>query len=140
MADTPTSLVARMPEDYVDLIGRFIGDSDIDIDDSEVKELMPASPVVAVIANYLGINTEEVSVNELDQAKAWLDEQASWQDRATAVQKILAQKAPFGEEQAKNAEIPLWMDAKWAPMLLFQWSDGLRDAVLQAEEYVQEVL
>lgn len=129
-----------MPEDYVDLIGRFIGDSDIDIDDSEVKELMPASPVVAVIANYLGINTEEVSVNELDQAKAWLDEQASWQDRATAVQKILAQKAPFGEEQAKNAEIPLWMNAKWAPMLLFQWSDGLRDAVLQAEEYVQEVL
>ena len=140
MADTPTSLVARMPEDYVDLIGRFIGDSDIDIDDSEVKELMPASPVVAVIANYLGINTEEVSVNELDQAKAWLDEQASWQDRAIAVQKILAQKAPFGEEQAKNAEIPLWMNAKWAPMLLFQWSDGLRDAVLQAEEYVQEVL
>ena len=38
MADTPTSLVARMPEDYVDLIGRFIGDSDIDIDDIEVKE------------------------------------------------------------------------------------------------------
>ena len=140
MADTPTSLVARMPEDYVDLIGRFIGDSDIDINELEVKELMPASPVVAVIANYLGIDTEDVPAGELDQAKAWLDEQASWQDRATEVQRKLAEKAPFGEEQAKKAEIPSWMNAKWAPMLLFQWSDGLRDAVLQAEEYVQEVL
>jgi hypothetical protein len=137
---TPTSLVARMPEDYVDLIGRFIGDSDIDVDDSEVKELMPASPVVAIIANYLGIDTEEVSTSELDQAKSWLDEQASWQDRAVAVQRKLAEKAPFGEEQAKNAEIPLWMNAKWAPKLLFPWADGLRDAVLQAEEYVEEVL
>jgi hypothetical protein len=142
MAETPTpqELISRIPEDFVDLVGRFIGDSDINTDLEEVKELMPASPVVSLIANQLGINTEPLQTNELDQAKAWLDEQASWQDRSVAVQKKLAEKAPFGEQEALKGEIPLWMNAKWAPMLLFQWSDGLRDAVLQAEEYVEEVL
>lgn len=142
MAETPTpqNLIGRIPEDFVDIVGRFIGDSDINTELQEVKELMPASPVVALIANHLGINTEPLPTSELDQAKAWLDEQISWQDRSVAVQKKLAEKAPFGEEQAIKGEIPMWMNAKWAPMLLFQWSDGLRDAVLQAEEYVEEVL
>ena len=142
MAETPTpqDLIGRIPEDFVDIVGRFIGDSDINTELQEVKELMPASPVVALIANHLGINTEPLPTSELDQAKAWLDEQISWQDRSVAVQKKLAEKAPFGEEQAIKGEIPMWMNAKWAPMLLFQWSDGLRDAVLQAEEYVEEVL
>jgi len=75
----------------------------------------------------------------LDQAKAWLDEQSSWQDRSYAVQRKLAEKYPFAEEQALKGEIPMWMNAKWAPKLLFAWSDGLRDAVLEAEEYVEEV-
>lgn len=142
MAETPTpqELISRIPEDFIDLIGRFIGDSDINTELEEVKELMPASPVVALIANQLGINTETLATNELDQAKAWLDEQASWQDRSVAVQRKLAEKSPFGEQEALKGEIPMWMNAKWAPMLLFQWSDGLRDAVLQAEEYVEEVL
>jgi hypothetical protein len=142
MAETPTpqDLIGRIPEDFVDIVGRFIGDSDINTELQEVKELMPASPVVALIANHLGINTEPLPTHELDQAKAWLDEQIRWQDRSVAVQKKLAEKAPFGEEQAIKGEIPMWMNAKWAPMLLFQWSDGLRDAVLQAEEYVEEVL
>lgn len=142
MAETPTpqNLIGRIPEDFVDIVGRFIGDSDINTELQEVKELMPASPVVALIANHLGINTEPLPTSELDQAKAWLDEQIRWQDRSVAVQKKLAEKAPFGEEQAIKGEIPMWMNAKWAPMLLFQWSDGLRDAVLQAEEYVEEVL
>jgi hypothetical protein len=142
MAETPTpqDLIGRIPEDFVDIVGRFIGDSDINTELQEVKELMPASPVVALIANHLGINTEPLPTSELDQAKAWLDEQIRWQDRSVAVQKKLAEKAPFGEEQAIKGEIPMWMNAKWAPMLLFQWSDGLRDAVLQAEEYVEEVL
>lgn len=142
MAETPTpqDLIGRIPEDFVDIVGRFIGDSDINTELQEVKELMPASPVVALIANHLGINTEPLLTSELDQAKAWLDEQIRWQDRSVAVQKKLAEKAPFGEEQAIKGEIPMWMNAKWAPMLLFQWSDGLRDAVLQAEEYVEEVL
>lgn len=142
MAETPNpqELIRRIPEDFIDLVGRFIGDSDINTDLEEVKELMPGSPVVMLIANHLGINTDPVPDNQLDQAKAWLDEQASWQDRSLAVQKKLQEKAPFGENQALKGEIPMWMNAKWAPMLLFQWADGLRDAVLQAEEYVEEVL
>jgi hypothetical protein len=142
MAETPTpqELISRMPEDFVDLIGRFIGDPDINTDHLDVQELMPSQPCVALIANHLGLGKELLGTAELDQAKAWLDEQISWQDRSVAVQKKLAEKAPFGEEQAIKGEIPMWMNAKWAPMLLFQWSDGLRDAVLQAEEYVEEVL
>ena len=142
MTETPTpqELIGRIPEDFVDLIGRFIGDPDINTDHLDVQELMPSQPCVALIANHLGLGKEPLGTAELDQVKAWLDEQISWQDRSVAVQKKLAEKAPFGEEQAIKGEIPMWMNAKWAPMLLFQWSDGLRDAVLQAEEYVEEVL
>ena len=136
---TPKELVARMPEDFVELIGRFISDPDINTEHLDVQELMPSQPCVALIANHLGLEKEPLGTYELDQAKAWLDEQSSWQDRSVAVQQKLAEKAPFGEEQAMKGEIPLWMNAKWAPKLLFQWSDGLRDAVLQAEEYVEEV-
>ena len=60
-----------------------------------------------------------------------IDEARVLAEIATEVQDI---------KQAIKGEIPMWMNAKWAPMLLFQWSDGLRDAVLQAEEYVEEVL
>jgi len=136
---TPKELVARMPEDFVELIGRFISDPDINTEHLDVQELMPSQPCVALIANHLGLENEPLGTAELDQAKAWLDEQASWQDRSMAVQRKLAEKAPFGEEEALKGEIPLWMSAKWAPKLLFQWSDGLRDAVLEAEEYVEEV-
>ena len=136
---TPKELVARMPEDFVELIGRFISDPDINTEHLDVQELMPSQPCVALIANHLGLEKEPLGTYELDQAKAWLDEQSSWQDRSVAVQQKLAEKAPFGEEQAMKGEIPLWMNAKWAPKLLFQWSYGLRDAVLQAEEYVEEV-
>ena len=142
MAETPTpqELISRMPEDFVDLVGRFISDPDINTDHLDVQELMPALPCVALIANHLGLEKEPLGTAELDQAKAWLDEQTSWQDRSVAVQRKLAEKSPFGEQEALKGEIPMWMNAKWAPMLLFQWSDGLRDAVLQAEEYVEEVL
>ena len=136
---TPKELVARMPEDFVELIGRFIADPDINTEHRDVQELMPSQPCVALIANHLGLEKEPLGTDELDQAKAWLDEQSSWQDRSVAVQQKLAEKAPFGEQEALKGEIPLWMNAKWAPILLFQWSDGLRDAVLQAEEYVEEV-
>lgn len=142
MAEVLTSqtIVSRLPEEIVDLIGRFIGDSDIDTDLEEVKTLMPASPVVATIAYFLGISTQDPSTHELDQAKAWIDEQSSWQDRSIAVQTQLSEKFPFTELEAGKGEIPMWMNAPWAPTLLFQWSDALRDAVLQAEEYVEEIL
>ena len=136
---TTKELIARMPEDFVELVGRFIADPDINTEHLDVQELMPAQPCVALIANHLGLDKDPIGTDELDQAKAWLDEQSSWQDRSYAVQRKLAAKYPFAEEQALKGEIPMWMNAKWAPKLLFQWSEGLRDAVLEAEEYVEEV-
>jgi hypothetical protein len=56
------------------------------------------------------------------------------------VQRKLAEIMPFGEEQALKGEVPLWMNEKWAQLLLFQWSEGLRNAVLEAEQYVEEAL
>jgi len=130
---TTTELIARMPEDFVELVGRFIADPDINTEHLDVQELMPSQPCVALIANHLGLDKDPIGTDELDQAKA------SWQDRSYAVQRKLAEKYPFAEEQALKGEIPMWMNAKWAPKLLFAWSDGLRDAVLEAEEYVEEV-
>jgi len=136
---TLKELIARMPEDFVELVGRFIADPDINTEHLDVQELMPSQPCVALIANHLGLDKDPIGADGLDQAKAWLDEQSSWQDRSYAVQRKLAEKYPFAEEQALKGEIPMWMNAKWAPKLLFAWSDGLRDAVLEAEEYVEEV-
>ena len=136
---TTKELIARMPEDFVELIGRFIADPDINTEHLDVQELMPAQSCVVLIANHLGLDKDPLGTYELDQAKAWLDEQSSWQDRSYEVQRKLAAKYPFAEEQALKGEIPMWMNAKWAPKLLFQWSEGLRDAVLEAEEYVEEV-
>ena len=133
------ALIDRIPPDITDLVGRFIGDSDIDMDLREVQDLMPASPVVSVIGYSLGISPQP-SDNEVDQAKAWIDEQIGWQDRSVEVQRKLAEINPFREEQALKGEVPLWMNKKWAQLLLFQWSEGLRNAVLEAEQYMEEAL
>ena len=133
------AVIDRIPPDITDLVGRFIGDTNIDTDLQEVQELMPASPVVSVIGYSLGINPQPAP-SEVDQAKAWIDEQLGWQDRSVEVQRKLAEIKPFGEEQALKGEIPLWMNEKWAQLLLFQWSEGLRNAVLEAEQYVEETL
>ena len=133
------AVIDRIPPDITDLVGRFIGDTDIDTDLREVRDLMPASPVVSVIGYSLGISPQP-SPSEIDQAKAWIDEQLSWQDRSVEVQRKLAEIKPFGEEQALKGEVPLWMKEKWAQLLLFQWSEGLRNAVLEAEQYMEEAL
>lgn len=91
---TSKELIARMPEDFVELIGRFIADPDINTEHLDVQELMPAQSCVALIANHLGLDKDPIGTDQLDQAKAWLDEQSSWQDRSYAV-------------QAKLSEIPI---------------------------------
>lgn len=127
-----------MPEDVVELIARILGDKDVDSNDKDVKMLLPASPVVDVILGYIGVASPPKQ-NDLDQAQAWIEEQYSWQDRAETVRGKLQELQPFSEEQAVKGEIPLWMNAPWAQKLLFSWSDGLRDAVIDAEEYVDNL-
>ena len=135
---TTQSIIKSMPEDVVELIARVLGDGDVDSNDKDVKMLLPASPVVDVILVYIGVGSPP-NQNDLDQAQAWIEEQYSWQDRAEAVKGKLQELQPFGEEQAVKGEIPLWMNAPWAQKLLFSWSDGLRDAVIDAEDYVDKL-
>lgn len=135
---TTQSIIKSMPEDVVELIARVLGDKDVDSNDKEVKMLLPASPVVDVILGYIGVGSPPKQ-NDLDQAQAWIEEQYSWQDRAEAVKGKLQELQPFGEEQAVKGEIPLWMNAPWAQKLLFSWSDSLRDAVIDAEDYVDKL-
>ena len=135
---TTQSIIKSMPEDVVELIARVLGDGDVDSNDKEVKMLLPASPVVDVILGYIGVGSPPKQ-SDLDQAQAWIEEQYSWQDRANAVKDKLQEMQPFGEEQAVKGEIPLWMNAPWAQKLLFSWSDGLRDAVIDAEDYVDKL-
>ncbi len=132
---TTNSIIKRIPEDVVELIARVLGDSDIRNDDKDVKMLLPSSPVVNVILGYIGVG-DPVKQSDLDQSEAWLEEQYKWQDRASSVKDKLQELQPFNEEQALEGKIPLWMNAPWAQKLLFSWSDGLRDAVIEAEEYV----
>ena len=135
---TPASIIARIPDEIVNIVRTAFADEDINTDLQDVKLLMPSSPVMAVIASHYGISKKAVETHELDQAKAWLDEQTRWQDRSMKVQRELSAKYPFDENEAEKGNVPSYMTQKWASLLLFQWSDSMRDAVIQAEEYLEE--
>jgi hypothetical protein len=132
MANTPESVILeKIPAEVKDLVSRIYEDIDILRNNPEVRDLLPSESVVAVI------NTPPASVGLelLDQAESWIAEQYDWQTRAIKVQAKLQELAPFTAEQAKAGELPLWMSKSWATKLLYDWSEGLRSAVLEAEEY-----
>ena len=132
MANTPESVILeKIPAEVKDLVSRIYEDIDILRNNPEVRDLLPSESVVAVI------NTPPASVGLelLDQAESWISEQYEWQTRAIKVQAKLQELAPFTAEQAKAGELPVWMSKSWATKLLYDWSEGLRSAVLEAEEY-----
>lgn len=135
---TPQQISDMLPDDYTQLIGNLTGDNDIDHDLAEVKELLPATSVVEVVRYVSGLGVEPPQ-HTIDQAEAWIKEQISWQDRASMAQSRLQKKKPFTQDEAIKGNVPGWMGQKWASRLLFVWADGLRDAVLQAEEYEETI-
>jgi hypothetical protein len=131
LKDTPLAILEKIPAEVKDLVSRIYEDIDILRNSPEVRDLLPSESVVAVI------NTPPASVGLelLDQAESWIAEQYDWQTRAIKVQAKLQELAPFTAEQAKAGELPVWMSKSWATKLLYDWSEGLRSAVLEAEDY-----
>jgi hypothetical protein len=133
LKDTPLAILEKIPAEVKDLVSRIYEDIDILRNNPEVRDLLPSESVVAVI------NTPPASVGLelLDQAESWIAEQYDWQTRAIKVQAKLQEQAPFTAEQAKAGELPVWMSKSWATKLLYAWGEGLRSAVLEAEEYAR---
>jgi hypothetical protein len=131
LKDTPLAILEKIPAEVKELVSRIYEDIDILRNSPEVRDLLPSESVVAVI------NTPPASVGLelLDQAESWIAEQYDWQTRAIKVQAKLQELAPFTAEQAKAGELPVWMSKSWATKLLYDWSEGLRSAVLEAEDY-----
>lgn len=127
-----------LPDDYTQLIGKLTSDNDIDQNLAEVKELLPATPVVEVVRYISGLGAEPPQ-HTVDQAEAWIKEQISWQDRALTAQSRIQKKKPYTQSEAIKGDVPDWVGQKWASRLLFVWADVLRDAVLQAEEYEETI-
>lgn len=135
---TAKSVASQLPEDTRSLITRIATDEDIDRKLPEVQAILPAKPVVDVVLADAGL-AEEPPAWVLDQADSWIKEQINWQNRAMVAQSTLEKKFPFTREQALSGDIPMWMGQKWAVKLLYSWSSELRDAVLQAETYLQTI-
>jgi hypothetical protein len=129
--DTPLAILEKIPAEVKDLVNRVYQDIDVLRNSPEVKDLLPSQSLIAVINNP----PASVGSDLLDQAESWIAEQYEWQTRAIKVQAKLQELAPFTAEQAKAGELPLWMSKSWATKLLYDWSEGLRSAVLEAEEY-----
>jgi hypothetical protein len=140
-SDTPTpvtdkTIAAQVPEEIIALILNLgtAGLYDLDEDD-EIAALMPSVEVVQAVLAANG-QKEPSPLASLDQAQAWLEEQKQWQDRAMKAEATLQEKFPFQKEQALKGEIPAWMAERWASKLIYKWSDGLKDAVENAESYI----
>lgn len=131
--DTPLAILDKIPAEVKELVTRIYQDIDILRNNPEVRDLLPSEPVVAVINNP----PASVGSDLVDQAEAWIAEQYEWQTRAIKVQAKLQELAPFTKDEAKAGELPVWMSKSWATKLLYAWGDGLRSAVLEAEEYAR---
>jgi hypothetical protein len=134
---TDQTISARVPEEIIALIIAIGTDPDLSEDDPEIAALLPAPEVVAAVLAANG-HLSESPVQDLDQAEAWLREQAGWQDRAMKAEAELQRRFPFGKEQALNRQVPSWMGEPWASKLLYQWAESLKDAVLGAEAFLED--
>lgn len=128
-------VVARLPEEIVALVLSIGTDPDYDTTDPEIAAVLPSPEVIAAVLAANGHRAAS-PVQDIDQALAWMDEQALWQTRATKVEAELQRRFPFQKDQALKGEIPAWMAEPWAVRLIYKWSDDLADAVESAEQFL----
>jgi hypothetical protein len=137
MATNPTdkSVASQLPEEIIAFVLAVGSDRKINTNDPEIRELLPSAEVIRAVLADAGLAPAS-QTSDLDQAQAWVEEQRSWQDRAVKVQKELQEKFPFTKEAAMKGEIPSWATEPWATRLLYQWSAGLQESVLEAETFL----
>jgi hypothetical protein len=132
---TDKIIATQIPEEIIALIVAVGSDKTIDKNNQEVKELLPHPAVVRAVMAEAGLAAASPA-QDLDQADAWIREQRDWQTRAMLVQAQLQEQFPFTKEQATKGNLPVWAVEPWATKLLYQWADGLQEAVLQAETFL----
>lgn len=69
---TIQELVSRIPDEIVEIVGRFLTDEEVNTDHIDVQEMMPSQQCVDLIANHLGLSNDDVGTAELDQQKRGL--------------------------------------------------------------------
>ena len=132
---TDKIIASQIPEEIVALIIAVGSDITINKENPEIAELLPHPAVSRAVMADAGLLPASES-HQLDQADSWIKEQAGWQDRAMKVQSQLQEKFPFSKDAALKGELPEWAIEPWATRLLYQWADGLQEAVLEAETFL----
>ena len=132
---TDSTIAQQLPEEIIAFILTVARDKTIDRRDPEIAELMPSEEIVQAVLADAGLASASTSAS-LDQADAWIKDQRQWQDRAVLVQAQLQEQFPFTKESAMKGDIPKWALEPWSTKLLYQWSQGLQEAVLEAETYI----
>lgn len=134
---TDETIAAKLPDDIIALVISVGTDPSLGTTDPELARVLPSPEVSAAVLAANG-HREKSSIQDLDQAQAWLDDQALWQTRATKVEAELQRRFPYLKEQALKGEVPEWMTEPWAVRLIYKWADGLADAVERAEEFIKQ--
>lgn len=121
-----------IPEDITNMILAVFAEN---IKDPEMDEILPPKFVRRAIMADKGI-TGPIGEAELELARDWCRQQADAQERAMKVSHELGKVEPLTQEMAMKGELPRWAVEKWAVTLLLDWSPNLADAVVSAEEYL----
>lgn len=134
-----STVASRLPQEIVALVVSLVGPKDdsvfTDVGEKELVAMMPSKEVVNAILASQGLR-QASPIQDLDQAMAWINEQTRIQNRAMEVEQQLQELEPYGKNEALKSEIPGWMTESWATKLLYKWSDGLSDAIADAEVYL----
>jgi hypothetical protein len=107
--------------------------------DEESKKLLPPQFVRDMVLTEKGITAPRGAAQQ-ELTRDWLAKQKVAQDEAMKIQESLQKTEPMTEELARQGQLPAWVVKPWAVTLMFQWSSELPDAVIKAQEYLDEAM
>lgn len=105
--------------------------------DEETKKLLPPQFIRDMVLSDKGITAPRGEAQQ-ELAQDWLSKQKQAQDEAMRIQDALQKIEPMNQEVALQDKLPAWVIMPWAVTLMFQWSSELADAVVKAQEYLDE--
>lgn len=104
--------------------------------DKEMDKMLPPRFVRDAVLAEIGVLAPRGDAQQ-ELARDWCRRQVDIQTRAMQINSQLNEKEPLTQEMAMLGELPRWAVEPWAVSLLFDWSEELENAVVEAEKYLE---
>jgi hypothetical protein len=122
-----------IPQDITDLIFAQWAEG---ANDPDLNQILPPEAVRLAVLVESGITAAPQDYDGGSAARDWCEAQQKTQTEAMLVRELLNKVEPRTEEHAKTGSLPAWSIKPWASTLLFDWSDGLSEAVDNARIFL----